>query len=116
MGNYLKFSGQIPIDRFGGSKALKEMIKKSHKGLKKQQQIIIFPEGTRTLPGADSTYYPGVYALYKAFPDIPTVPVVLNSGLFWQRNSFIKNSGEITLEFLPPIQEGLNRKNFMKEI
>ena len=39
-------------------------------------------------------YHPGVFAVYKAL-DLPVVPVALNSGLFWPKQSFKKKSGII---------------------
>ena len=41
------------------------------------------------------------------------VPVALNSGHVWPRNSWLKYPGEVTVEFLEPIELGLDRKNFM---
>jgi 1-acyl-sn-glycerol-3-phosphate acyltransferase len=47
---------------------------------------------------------------------VPVVPVALNSGLFWPRRGFVKRPGSITVEFLPPIEPGLDRKPFMAEL
>jgi len=44
---------------------------------------------------------------------VPVVPVALNSGLFWGRQRFLKRPGTITVEFLEPIEPGLERKAFM---
>jgi len=44
------------------------------------------------------------------------VPVALNSGLFWQRRSFLKRPGRITIEFMPAIVPGQDRKAFMSEL
>ncbi len=44
------------------------------------------------------------------------VPVALNSGLFWGRRSFVKRPGRIVVEFLAPIEPGLERKAFMAEL
>ncbi len=115
-GLFLKYSGQIPVDRAAGGSALKDMIKGVNHALKRGARIVIFPEGTRTPPGSDRPYHPGVYALYKAFPNVPMIPVALNSGMFWGRAKFMKYSGKVTLEYLPPIEPGLDRKTFMKEI
>ncbi len=105
-------AGAIPIDRKGGAKALKGMIKDVSNALSLGRKIIIFPEGTRTAPGMSKPYNPGVAAIYKS-ANVPVVPVALNSGLFWQRRSFLKRPGTITIEFLKPIPPGLERKEFM---
>jgi 1-acyl-sn-glycerol-3-phosphate acyltransferase len=36
--------------------------------------------------------------------------------VFWGRRSFIKRPGRITVEFLPPIEPGLERKAFKNEL
>ncbi|MFH1803771.1 MAG: lysophospholipid acyltransferase family protein [Pseudomonadota bacterium] len=115
-GLFLKYSGQVAVDRSAGASALKGMITGVDKALKRGAQIVIFPEGTRTPPGTDRPYHPGIYALYRAFPDVPMIPVALNSGMFWGRHKFMKYGGEVTLEYLEPVKPGLDRKTFMSEI
>ncbi|MBF0252101.1 MAG: 1-acyl-sn-glycerol-3-phosphate acyltransferase [Alphaproteobacteria bacterium] len=107
--------GAIAIDRKAGASALKLMIKGTQERLARGQNVIIFPEGTRSAPGKSGTYHPGIAALYKGV-DAPIVPVALNSGLFWQRRSFLKRPGRIVLEFLPPIAPDLDRKVFMSAL
>ena len=79
--------------------------------VKEGRSILIFPEGTRTAPGAKRAYHPGVAALYGKL-GLPVVPVALNSGLFWPRRGFVKRPGRIVLEFLPPIAPGMEREVF----
>jgi len=114
-GWYLKKSGAIAIDRKAGASALKRMISGTKDRLDRGQNVVIFPEGTRAHPGKPGTYHPGIAALYKG-TDALVVPVALNSGLFWQRRSFLKRSGCITIEFLPPLEKGLDRRAFMTEL
>lgn len=108
-------AGHIAVDRSGRATALKRMLAAAKARRDQGRDILIFPEGTRVLPGQHKPYHPGIAALYGAL-DLPVVPVALNSGLFWSRRSFIKKPGMITLEFLPPIPPGLNRKAFMAEL
>jgi len=78
--------------------------------------VMIFPEGHRQPPGAPPDYKSGVAALYSQF-GAPCVPVALNSGLFWTGpGGFLKKSGTIVVEFLPPIPPGLKRPEFMREL
>ena len=107
--------GSISIDRRGGAKALKGLIRDCRAALERGHQVIIFPEGTRVAPGARLPYQPGVAAIYKQ-TGFPVVPVALNSGLFWARRSFIKQPGCIIVEFLPAIQPGLDRKEFLSQL
>ncbi len=114
-GWYIARGGAIAIDRKAGASALKLMISGAQDRLARGQNVVIFPEGTRAAPGKPGTYHPGVAALYKGV-DAPVVPVALNSGLFWQRRSFLKRPGRITIEFLPAIEPDLDRKAFMKAL
>ena len=44
------------------------------------------------------------------------VPLALNSGLYWPRRSFLKYPGTIVVEFLPPIEPGLDSKSFLARL
>ena len=114
-GWFLKKSGMIAVDRKGGASALRAMARQATETLESGRSILIFPEGTRVPPGQTRPYQPGVAALYTQ-QKVPLVPVALNSGLFWGRRAFIKKSGTIVVEILPPIPPGLDRKAVMKEL
>lgn len=114
-GWYLAKSGVIAIDRSAGTKALKSMVKGGEAARAEGRPIIIFPEGTRTPPGSRQPYHSGVAMLYGSLA-LPVVPVALNSGLFWGKRAFTKRPGVVTVEFLPAIAPGLNRKVFMAEL
>jgi 1-acyl-sn-glycerol-3-phosphate acyltransferase len=114
-GWYADKCGAIFIDRAGGAGALKRLVRDVRDRLAKGRQVIIFPEGTRTAPGARRPYLPGVAAIY-AMTAAPVVPVAVNSGLFWGRHSFLKEPGVVTLEFLPAMPKGLKREAFMAEL
>jgi len=114
-GFYLLRAGMIPVDRAGRASALKRMLASAKRRREEGRNLLIFPEGTRPIPGQHRPYHPGVAALYGHL-DLPVVPVALNSGLFWGRRAFNKKPGRITLEFLPAIGPGLPRKAFMSEL
>jgi 1-acyl-sn-glycerol-3-phosphate acyltransferase len=111
----LAHAGMIGIDREGGARALRGLIEGGRAALARGMPIVIFPEGTRVAPGERRPYHPGVAALYRHL-DCRVVPVALNSGVFWGRRSFVKRPGRIAVEFLPPIEPGLERKAFMAEL
>ncbi len=117
IGLLLRKLEMIPVVRSGRKslKALSLMFKKAEKAIAEKRPIVIFPEGTRTLPGAPSTYHTGVYTLYHRL-QVPVVPIGLNSGFFWERRKFCKKPGTIFLIFAPPIQPGLKRVDFMKQL
>ena len=57
----------------------------------------------------DQPYEIGVFSLYQA-TGLPVLPVALNSGHVWPRNSWLKYPGRVTVEFLDLIEPGLDRK------
>jgi 1-acyl-sn-glycerol-3-phosphate acyltransferase len=111
-GWYLQRSGMIPIDRKGRARALAAMMEAAHLAADAGRKIVIFPQGTRITPGEDRPYKSGIAALYQEL-NVPIVPMALNSGLLWPKNSFMKKPGIITVEFLPPIPPGLPREQMM---
>ncbi|WP_368412842.1 lysophospholipid acyltransferase family protein [Dongia sp.] len=114
-GWFLARVGMIAIDRSGKASALKKMVADAKAIFAQGRPVVIFPEGTRVAPGARMPYQPGIAALYAQL-GVPVVPVALNSGLFWGRQAFVKKAGVITIEYLPPIPPGLDRKSFMREL
>jgi 1-acyl-sn-glycerol-3-phosphate acyltransferase len=112
-GWYIRKAGIIAIDRGGHASALRKMAAASRAAFAAGRSVLIFPEGTRQLPGAPPAYKSGVAGLYGQI-DVPCVPVALNSGLFWSGPlGFIKKPGTMVLEFLEPIPPGLKRPEFM---
>jgi 1-acyl-sn-glycerol-3-phosphate acyltransferase len=105
----------IGIDRAAGPRALKRLAERAWPVVAAGRPIVIFPQGTRTAPGAKRPYLPGVYTLYAA-AGVPVVPVALNSGRFWGRRRFLKRPGRIVLEYLPALPPGLERRRFMAEL
>ena len=114
-GRFTRNAGMIEVDRSKGSTALRDMIQRCREEAAKGRQIVIFPEGTRRPPGAEPAYQPGIALLYKGL-DIPTVPVALNSGLYWPRRSFLKHPGTVVIEFLPPVEAGLDSRTFLARL
>lgn len=120
--SYLPFFGwyamklkNIKVDRAAGSKALRDMLKQARDRAQEGRQVVIFPQGTRLKPGEADSYKPGVVGLYSAMK-APCVPVALNSGLHWPASGVTRTPGRIVIEFLPPIQPGLDKKAFLAEL
>lgn len=110
-GWYLWRMNMIAIDRSAGASGMKHMLRQSQRALDDGRTLVIYPEGTRTRPGAAPHYHPGIIAMYSQLQK-PVVPVALNSGAFWGRDAFCKFPGTITIEFLPPIAPGMDKKQF----
>jgi 1-acyl-sn-glycerol-3-phosphate acyltransferase len=114
-GWYMWKEGLIAIDRSAGMAALARMSARARQALASDRQIVIFPEGTRRLPGAEPSYKPGVLYLYgKA--GVPCVPMALNSGLYWPRRSLLRLPGTIVVEILDPIAPGLDKNAFSNRL
>ncbi len=114
-GWYPKKMGMIAIDRGSATQAMRSIIKGAKRVKAEGRPIIIFPQGTRVSPNEDIPYRGGLAKLYKEI-DLPIIPMALNSGLHWGRNSFWKTSGTITFKFLPPIQAGLQPQEMMAKL
>ncbi len=111
-GFFCRKSGMIPIDREAGGTSMRKLMKSSRLALNDDRPVVIFPEGTRTLPGEHRTYQPGIYGLYK-YLSKPVVPVAVNSGLHWSKSGEIRPGGTIVFEFLEPIAPGMARTEFL---
>lgn len=105
----------IAVDRAAHAKALKDMVRQTRARLAEGRQILIFPEGTRTAPGAPAHYKPGVAAIYRDV-EAPCWPIATNSGVYWPAHGFKRYPGTVVFEFLPPIPAGLKRAEFMKQL
>lgn len=104
--------GSIPVDRSGGSSAMKKMLEISKAFIEKGRSIIIFPEGTRAKIGETKEYKPGIAFIYQNI-NAPVIPVALNTGIFWKKNSFLRYPGKIIIEFMKPIEKKLDKRDFM---
>lgn len=115
VGWYLAKTGQVAIDRGGAAAALRKMTGDCRAAIAAGRSIVIFPEGHRQPPGATGAYHPGAALLYGEL-GVPLVPIALNSGLYWRRNAFLRRSGTVIMEFLPPLPGGLPRRRVMAEL
>ena len=82
-GWYATRAGSIFIDRKGGAGALRRMVAAAKRAVAAGRPVVIFPQGTRTAPGApaaETPYQPGIAALYRELA-VPLVPAAVNSGI-----------------------------------
>lgn len=112
---YFIRTGCVAIDRKGGTRTMRQMLSAVQKRIAQGMNLIIFPEGTRTAPGSKKPYSPGVALLYEQC-QVPVVPVALNTGYCWPKNSVMKYAGTVTIKFLKPIPTGLHRRAFLTEL
>lgn len=105
----------IAVDRKAGAKAMRGMLARAKRHAERGLPVVIFPQGTRTRPGEYRRYLPGVAGLYGEL-DLPLVPMALNAGMFWGLDRWRRRAGVITVEFLPPIPPGLDRRTMMTRL
>lgn len=98
----LKLVKTIGIDRSNRREANEQLMQQGLARKNEGYWISIFPEGTRIAPGARGKYKLGGARMAKMF-EMDIVPVALNSGEFWPKNSFLKYPGEITVVIGKPI-------------
>ena len=115
-GWYLRKIGSVAIIRETTTKENLNFFDKVKERLKKNKRpLLIFPQGTRVKLGEKPPFKKGVGRIYKAL-NLPCVPVALNTGKVWPKNSFMKFSGDIHISFLDPIMPGKDNDEFIKEI
>ena len=114
-GLFLIKTRMVAIDRSKGGRALLAVMRRAEEEIRHGRQFVIFPEGTRTAPGAAPQYKTGIGLIYTDC-GVPCLPVALNSGLFWPRRTFMRYPGTLVVEFLDPIPPGLKRDEFLKRL
>ena len=115
-GLYLKKIKSIEIVRDTTTKDNLNFFDKVATIIKNEKRpLLIFPQGTRVKADDKVPFKKGVGRIYEAL-NISCVPVALNSGKVWPKYGIIKHPGKITVSFLKPIEPGLNRDNFIKNL
>ena len=115
-GWYLRKIGSIEIIRETTTKKNLNFFDKIKKSIEKTDRpLLIFPQGTRVKIGDKEPFKKGVGRIYESL-NLPCIPVALNSGKIWPKNSFMKYTGDIHVSFLEPILPGKNKIEFIAEI
>jgi 1-acyl-sn-glycerol-3-phosphate acyltransferase len=96
------FMRPIAINRKAGRSAVKQVMSQGQQRLAEGLSIVIYPEGTRVLPGHQRRFGVSGAALAKA-AGVPILPVAHNAGDFWPRRSFLKRPGVIRIVIGAPI-------------
>lgn len=88
----------IAINRKEGKTAIKQVLRQGQERLNNGQWVLLFPEGTRTAPGARGEYHSGG-ALLAIRSGYAVLPIAHNAGKHWPRHGFLKYPGTIRVEF-----------------
>tara|TARA_B100001769_G_scaffold205656_1_gene165191 strand:+ start:283 stop:933 length:651 start_codon:yes stop_codon:yes gene_type:complete len=114
-GQYLYKANMVSIDRDGGTKTMRKMLEEVRLKLESGSSIIIFPEGTRKIPGSKPDYKTGFIGIYNHTKK-KILPIALNSGLCWPKHSWILKNGVITIQILPIINENQNKETVLNKV
>ena len=105
----------ISINRSEGTASMRKMLKEAKSKMSSGYSIIIFPEGTRKIPGEKPDYKTGFIGIYNE-TESEILPVAVNSGRYWPKHIFIKNPGKIIIKILKPIPAKLKKGEVLKKI
>jgi 1-acyl-sn-glycerol-3-phosphate acyltransferase len=105
----------IEVDRKRGAEAIPQMIAQAKDAADRGCRIVIYPEGTRRAALAPPDYRQGIVRMYTQL-NVPVVPVALDSGLYWGRNSAVIWPGTAKARFLPAIEPGLAPDVFVERL
>jgi len=114
-GQFTMRLGCIPVERGKRGAAIKKMLEDVKSGKANPGQVIIYPQGTRVAPGDHKPYKMGTAALYAELGQ-PCVPVATNVGVFWPKRGILRKPGVAVIEFMDPIEPGMEPKAFMAHL
>ena len=113
-GWYLKKIGSIEIIRETTTKDNLNFFDKIKQTVfENNRPLLIFPQGTRVKFKESVPFKKGVGRIYDSL-GLHCIPVALNSGKIWPKNSFLKYQGDIHVTFLEPIEPGIEKSDFIK--
>ena len=120
LSTYARKIGCVNVKRNDKTKsrhALKEAIRKEAKN--KSGQLVIYPEGTRTIPGQEVEYKKGVLVLFYSLKR-PLYLVSTNAGVAWSKTGKFKHNANASINFIEKInyskKEGHNLDYIKKKI
>ena len=104
-------------DKIRSRYALKEAIRKEAQN--QSGQLVIYPEGTRTIPGQEVEYKKGVLVLFSSLKR-PLYLVSTNAGVAWSKAGKFKHNANASINFIEKInyskKEGYNLDYIKKKI
>ena len=108
--------GAIVIDTCGGGNSKAQSLTEGLVRAKADnRRILIYPEGHLAAPGHHYRYKSGVWHMQEAM-QVRVVPVATNLGCYWRQEDISKRPGRAIVEFLPPIEPGLSKNDFLDQL
>ena len=103
----------VVIDSCGGSDSQAKMEEQAAAVRTEGRRLLIFPEGHLSRVGTHHRYRKGVWHLQQDF-NCPVIPVANTLGQRWNQSDWAKFAGKAVVEFMEPIQPGLDKEAFME--
>ena len=117
LSTYARKIGCVNVKRNDKTKsryALKDAISKEAKN--QSGQLVIYPEGTRTIPGQEVEYKRGVLILFSSL-NRPLYLVSTNAGVAWSKTGTFKENSIASINFLEKIhysKKSAKNLNYMR--
>lgn len=112
----LSFLQPIPIDRSNPREALKMVKQGGLARLNSGINLLLFPEGTRTLPG-ERVKYARSGADIAIAAGVDVIPIAVNAGHCWPSKTFVKTPGLIHIVVGEPISsKGKTSRDLIAEV
>ena len=99
----LKAMNAIAINRGTGRQAIRQMVGEGQQRMDEGRIVMLFPEGTRVMPGQYKPFKLGG-AILAQKTGYSILPVAHNAGEFWPRHSWVKWPGTIKVVIGPLIE------------
>lgn len=110
--------GMISIDRSKPIESVKKIRSEVRRVLQEKRHLLLFPEGTRLKHNEFIPYKSGgLSAVLSAdLSDVKIVPIALNTGLFWEKGTFLIKPGTVTIKILPPMDPIDDKKELIAQL
>lgn len=117
LGKLIKKLELIEVSVEGGPQGMTDMIREGAKRYAESgRPILIYPEGELMALGAHERYRSGVWHIQDA-TGLPVVPVAQSLGAIWPKREWGKKPGHTgAIKYLPPIEPGLPKEEFMAKL
>lgn len=99
----LKAMNAIAINRGTGRQAIRQLIEEGQQRMDEGRIVMLFPEGTRVMPGQHKPFKLGG-AILAQKTGYSILPIAHNAGEFWPRHSWVKWPGKIKVVIGPAIE------------
>ena len=100
----LNLLNPVKIDRSKRIQSAKMVIASGSQKLRNGFSILLFPEGTRKIPGKKVGKFARSAADLAIKNNVDLIPIYHNSGLYWKNKKFIKFPGTVRVVIGAPVQ------------